>query len=864
MREYINLVESKERIDEVNKKDKQSIQKDVNTLKAGKSTYKDIEKLFKKWDEQSSFFSAKSNHFMGMAAKKLGLPGLFAPSGRTFYKTTKDENSTRFATTMVPTGGMLKITGTGIKDEDLEKMATLNLLPDHRVEQFKKAKPELMKKAAAASSSQSNAELDADSADNSTGRQDGPDGAKPTTVSGSKRGIKDGKITFSDGSTFYREESGKGLRLFQKKVGGMIRRMDELVRKMNESIPNSLKATLNESDKAYLMLEALSKSEAQELIDIVGDLELAIQMKDDQGVFISSTNIGLIKDRIAQYKPVVAKAKSQLTTADPDADKKGPDGKYDGDDLGTAKTKDEPKKDDKVASGDLAAFAKSGKGGLANDPEEVEAIKELQQYLTDMGFDPNGVDGKYGPGTKKAVKEFQSYFGAKPDGDAGPETIGQIVKLRSIMFKGGKNFADFRKDMTRMEELLKKAGSKSESKDMDSIRSILETLRRLDEALSDQEKKELDDLIAQYDSIMNDAEFATAIPKPSYDRYKKIIDDAKALDGGDAKDGKPTDKLDGKDGDMEKGEKATLDPDRALELVKRMRNVMGNHTTGWMTDEEAVQEILKQLKNKADWELLSKTYYDLQVGKTKHRYRTGDLKKDLQGVMSEKYYAQYVASELKRIGVDPGTGEGEEEKSSEYVNDGAEGYYRIPDSMRQELGLDTGKPKYVNLTLSKNGKMIYVTHKPNGGSGPTIRVDSTEGKKIANFLKDQGAEFIDPTGKKTATKEPIVVTSADQANSILQNPDATPEERAAAQKFYGAKDNQTGQTGPDGNPTQPSNKNQTIKKYEAYKAALGDANIDLDGLRKVAKEMKADKEVWDIASPGLKSQLNAILATSGK
>ena len=79
MREYINLVEGKERIDEVNKKDKQSIQKDVNTLKAGKSTYKDIEKLFKKWDQHSSFFSAKSNHFMGMAAKKLGLPGLFAP-----------------------------------------------------------------------------------------------------------------------------------------------------------------------------------------------------------------------------------------------------------------------------------------------------------------------------------------------------------------------------------------------------------------------------------------------------------------------------------------------------------------------------------------------------------------------------------------------------------------------------------------------------------------------------------------------------------------------------------------------------------------------------------------------------------------
>ena len=857
MREYINLVEGKERLDEVNKKDKQSIQKDVNTLKAGKSTYKDIEKLFKKWDEQSSFFSAKSNHFMGMAAKKLGLPGLFAPSGRTFYKTTKDENSTRFATTMVPTGGMLKITGTGIKDEDLEKMATLNLLPDHRVAQFKKAKPELMKKAAAAAP-QTSDELDADSNDNkTTGRQDGPDSAKPKTATGSKRGIKDGKITFSDGSTFYREESGKGLRLFQKKVGGMIRRMDELVRKMNESVPNSLKATLNESDKAYLMLEALTSSEAKELIDIIGDLELAIQMKDDQGVFISSTNIGLIKDRIAQYKPVIDKAKSQLTTADPDTDKKDPDGKDE-------PKKDEPKKDEKVASGDLAAFAKSGKGGLANDPEEVEAIKELQQYLTDMGFDPNGVDGKYGPGTKKAVKEFQSYFGAKPDGDAGPETIGQIVKLRSIMFKGGKNFADFRKDMTRMEELLKKAGSKSESKDMDSIRSILETLRRLDEALSDAEKKELDDLIAQYDSIMNDAEFATAIPKPSYDRYKKIIDAAKALDGGNkaADGGELTGKLDGKDGDMSKGAGATLDPDRALELVKRMRNRMGNHSTGWMTDEVAVQEILEQLKNKADWELLSKTYYDFQVGKTKHRYRTGDLKKDLQGVMDDSDYAQYVAPELTRIGVDPGKGLGASD-SAEKVN--KLGFFAIPDEMRTELGLDDKKPKFANTTLSRNGKVIYIHHDPQGkSSGPTIKVDSPEGQKLIKMIQDAGGKIVNPAGGENEPTDGNVQPRPKESG--VQGDYA----RAAWDEKYGETHNPDGTPKAGGNGTETPVKKNDANKIPAeqriadFKTVLTDPNIDLDTIIKVAKEMKADTEVWNMASPGLKKQLDQVLATGGK
>ena len=792
MREYINLVEGKERLDEVNKKDKQSIQKDVNTLKAGKSTYKDIEKLFKKWDEQSSFFSAKSNHFMGMAAKKLGLPGLFAPEGRTFYKTTKDENSTRFATSMVPTGGMLKILGTGIKDEDLEKMATLNLLPDHRVEQFKKAKPELMKKADAAAP-QTSDELDADSDDNkTTGRQDGPDSAKPKTEPGSKRGIKDGKITFSDGSTFYREESGKGLRLFQKKVGGMIRRMDELVRKMNESIPNSLKATLTESDKAYLMLEALTSSEAKELVDIVGDLELAIQAKDDQGVFISSTNIGLIKDRIAQYKPVIDKAKAQLTTADPDADKKDPDDKDDD------TKKDDPKKDEKVASGDLAAFAKSGKGGLANDPEEVEAIKELQQYLTDMGFDPNGVDGKYGPGTKKAVKEFQSYFGAKPDGDAGPETIGQIIKLRSIMFKGGKNFADFRKDMSRMEELIKKGGAikkstENSSRDFRSLISIVE--QSLTEALSDQEKKELDDLIAQYDSIMNDAEFATAIPKPSYDRYKKIIDDAKKLE----------------------------------------------YTGSGRGDGEA--ELAQRKK-------------DAEIPKAKPK-------------------------------------DGADELAS-YVNDGAEGYFRIPDSMRQELGLDTGKPKYVSLTLSKNGKMIFVSHKPDGGSGPTIRIDSAEGQKIADFLKDQGAEFIDPSGELTgkldgkdgevdkgAGKFTVVPRKGGQGNNRLFGYDVKDANGNTVAKF-GKKDkaaaeaeaarlnggsNTTSSNEPvkkaDDSSTN-ANKIPAEQRIADFKTVLSDPNIDLDTIIKVAKEMKADTEVWNMATPGLRKQLDQVIATGGK
>jgi hypothetical protein len=472
---------------------------------------------------------------------------------------------------------------------------------------------------------------------------------------------EDGKLRLSGGETFYRTPDGKGLRLLQKHAGGLVKRMDELVRKMNESVPNSLKSVLSESDRSQLMLEALTSDEAAELVKAVDDLALIMNFKDEQGFLISDQNRSLLSDRIKQYATVIQKAKTQVGGTDKlnkDVEKKvEPDAE-----IASDKSKDkgaDKKADEKPIAGNLKKFAKSGKGGLANDPDEVEAVKELQQYLTDMGFDPNGVDGKYGGGTVKAVKEFQEYFGAKVDGDAGPETIGQIIKLRSISFKGGKTFADFRKDMSRMEELIKKGGAikkstENSSRDFRSLINIVE--QSLTEALSDQEKKELDELIAQYDDIMNDVEFAQAMPKISYDRYKKIIDGAKKLDSGDDQEG---------DG-------------------------AGQNNN----------------PNKDDG--------------------GGEVKKD--GELDKR-------------------DDGDEVKA--YANDGAEGYYRIPDSMRQELGLDTGKPKYVSLTLSKNGKMIFVSHKPNGGTGPTVRIGSAEGQKIADFLKDQGAEFIDPSANKT-------------------------------------------------------------------------------------------------------------------
>jgi putative chitinase len=53
-------------------------------------------------------------------------------------------------------------------------------------------------------------------------------------------------------------------------------------------------------------------------------------------------------------------------------------------------------------------------------------VQALQQKLKDLGFDPNGVDGHFGPGTTKAVTAFQQSKGLQADGVAGPATLAAL------------------------------------------------------------------------------------------------------------------------------------------------------------------------------------------------------------------------------------------------------------------------------------------------------------------------------------------------------------------------------------------------------------------------------------------------------
>ncbi|MBU4149027.1 MAG: peptidoglycan-binding protein [Candidatus Omnitrophica bacterium] len=58
--------------------------------------------------------------------------------------------------------------------------------------------------------------------------------------------------------------------------------------------------------------------------------------------------------------------------------------------------------------------------------ESKWTIKDIQAALKNSGFDPGSIDGKLGPRTQQAIKEFQRTKGLKIDGKVGPQTWGEL------------------------------------------------------------------------------------------------------------------------------------------------------------------------------------------------------------------------------------------------------------------------------------------------------------------------------------------------------------------------------------------------------------------------------------------------------
>lgn len=66
---------------------------------------------------------------------------------------------------------------------------------------------------------------------------------------------------------------------------------------------------------------------------------------------------------------------------------------------------------------------------LRRPHQRGEDIAELQSRLSQLGFDPGKVDGIFGPGSERAVLEFQRNRNLTEDGAAGPEVLTELRLL---------------------------------------------------------------------------------------------------------------------------------------------------------------------------------------------------------------------------------------------------------------------------------------------------------------------------------------------------------------------------------------------------------------------------------------------------
>lgn len=71
----------------------------------------------------------------------------------------------------------------------------------------------------------------------------------------------------------------------------------------------------------------------------------------------------------------------------------------------------------------------SSPSALPSSPSSVEGsarVREIQQALKAAGFDPGPVDGRMGPRTQVAVRDFQRANNLTPDGKVGPRTWAKL------------------------------------------------------------------------------------------------------------------------------------------------------------------------------------------------------------------------------------------------------------------------------------------------------------------------------------------------------------------------------------------------------------------------------------------------------
>lgn len=646
MSDIKSLLESIDRIqlNELSQRDQREVDAEVEKIQSGSSTYADVEAGWNALDGGRVFTinNAKQNAFLGDLANKLNVRGMYNPDSARMggiVLAVKDENSTRYRETGTAFG-------LGMPENDAAELARLRMLPAQRLA---KAREEYPDNPAFRDTEE---RPDTPASDSSSSQGNTRPQARPQN---------DGSVRLEGGETFD-PNNAQSRRLATARAGELYRRYQQLIRKINESAPISLRGYLKEHGLDNLLFEELSMDEQAELQRIYRDLNTLI----NSGM-LSSANTRLFQNALADA-PQVARDRAQTQAVPPRGDTQAtelppaasaeapPEAQAASNASDDADATVEP--GEQPPSSSLEAFARSGKGGLANDTDEVDAIKELQEYLNDLGFDVGTVDGRYGRRTIAGVKAFQEFTGARQDGDAGPETIGKIIRLRTIRWDGGqKTFADFRRALTRAEELITKAGGSTtqESNDMRKYLAIFE--RILNEALTDTERTELSALLDKLDELSNDAEWASVLPQPTQQRLSRIVRDGRAVIPASAPepaDDAENDAADStstreprtdaeiaadpdRDGNADDPEAQTFiadTPSQARQLALAMN--------GPGTDEEKIFDVLQSLRNPQAWQNLKRAYQEDQ---------NEDLMTRFRSELNDADFIRYVRDPLEDIGV---------------------------------------------------------------------------------------------------------------------------------------------------------------------------------------------------------------------
>ena len=98
----------------------------------------------------------------------------------------------------------------------------------------------------------------------------------------------------------------------------------------------------------------------------------------------------------------------------------------------------EPMLESDAAGGSVSPTRKRSAGDAASENASIKpSTREIQQALKNAGFYQGSVDGKTGPVTREAVKEFQRVHGLTDDGVVGRKTWTKLKAYADLSASGG-------------------------------------------------------------------------------------------------------------------------------------------------------------------------------------------------------------------------------------------------------------------------------------------------------------------------------------------------------------------------------------------------------------------------------------------